>query len=87
MPKVDSVEAQYENFQNNNLYSNTYNPGLKDHPNFKWNNKHTLNANQGVQWVPQSPPKKPSPLEEALTGFMKASQTSFELSGKTRRNI
>lgn len=29
-------------------------------------------------------PKKPSPLDEALTNFMKANQTSFEEIGKNQ---
>lgn len=33
--EVKSVEVQYANFQKNNPYSNTYNPGSKDHMNFK----------------------------------------------------
>lgn len=31
-------EVEFANFQKNNVYSNTYNPGWKDHPNFCWSN-------------------------------------------------
>lgn len=37
-PEVESAETQYANFKKNNPYSNTYNLGWKDHPNFKWRN-------------------------------------------------
>lgn len=77
-----SVDAQYANFQKNNPYSNTYNLGWKDHPNFKWNNNHIMNANKRVPHVPQAPQIKPSPLEEVLTNFMKAIQLSFEQEGR-----
>lgn len=48
------------------------------HPNFKWRNNQTLNSNQGIQQVPQAPQQKPSHLEETLSNFIKATQTSFE---------
>lgn len=44
-----SEEVQFSNFQKNNLYSNTYNIGWKEHPNFRWNNNQNPNANQGMQ--------------------------------------
>ena len=40
----DSHEAVHfvsnQSRQNNNPYSNTYNPGWRNHPNFYWNNNH-----------------------------------------------
>lgn len=42
-------EAKVSNFQRNNPYSNTYNPGWKDHPNFRWVNNKNLGATQGIQ--------------------------------------
>lgn len=33
-----SEESQFANFQKNNPYSNTYNMGWKDYPNFRWRN-------------------------------------------------
>lgn len=33
--EFESAEVHYANFQKNNPYSNTYNPGWKDHLNFK----------------------------------------------------
>ena len=41
------------NFRPNNPYSNTYNPGWRNHPNFYWNNPNDQNssgpANQGFE--------------------------------------
>ncbi|XP_062025882.1 uncharacterized protein LOC133742218 [Rosa rugosa] len=40
-----------------NPYSNTYNPGLRDHPNFRWaNNDNTLRPPQGPGQNSQRPP-------------------------------
>lgn len=52
---VESLEFQSANFQKNNPYSNTYNHGWKYHMNFKLRSNQNLNANQGVQQVPQDP--------------------------------
>ncbi|XP_074336444.1 uncharacterized protein LOC141673589 [Apium graveolens] len=38
--------------QQNNLYSNTYNPGWRNHPNFSWNN----NARPNMPYKPNAPP-------------------------------
>ena len=46
-----------ENQQGGNPYSNTYNPGWRNHPNFRWrNNDNTLNATQNR---PPGFPSKP----------------------------
>lgn len=50
--KFEGLEVQYPNFQKNNTYSNTYNPGWKDHQNFKWSHNQALNSNQGIPHVP-----------------------------------
>lgn len=52
--------------------------------NFKLSNNQTLNANQCVQQAPQC---KPSPLEETLLNFMKATQASFEQVSKSQGNM
>lgn len=44
-----SEEDQFAKFQKKNPYSNTYNLGWKDHPNFCWSNNKNSNANQGIQ--------------------------------------
>lgn len=51
--EVESSEIHHANFQKNNPYFNTYNPGWKDHLNFKWRNNQTLNTNQRVQHASQ----------------------------------
>ncbi|KAG8498696.1 hypothetical protein CXB51_005123 [Gossypium anomalum] len=63
----------------NNLYSNTYNVGWRNHPNFSW-------GGQGNQ-RPQHPPgfqqslyqqEKKSNLEEMFTKFISVSETHFQ---------
>lgn len=67
-----SEEAQFANFQQNNPFSNTYNPGWKDHPNFCWNNNQNSNSNQGMQQSQHDLfQRKPSKLEETLQNFIK----------------
>ncbi|KAM5578091.1 hypothetical protein ABKV19_008423, partial [Rosa sericea] len=47
----------------NDPYSNTYNPGWRDHPNFRWkDNENTQSAPQGFQPRPQGFYQKPQPL-------------------------
>ncbi|KAK2428208.1 hypothetical protein QL285_026743 [Trifolium repens] len=77
-----SEEALYlANFRksnpNNNPFSNTYNKGWRDHPNFGWGG----NTNQSQQQTP--PPqnnqqKNSSPLEDTLNQFIKFTQGGFE---------
>ncbi|GAU38093.1 hypothetical protein TSUD_318870 [Trifolium subterraneum] len=76
-----SEQAMYlSNFKNsstiNNPYSNTYNPGWREHPNFGWGG----NQNQSQQQAPSqnSQPRQQSPLEDALTQFIKVTQGNFE---------
>ncbi|KAI5391768.1 hypothetical protein KIW84_076542 [Lathyrus oleraceus] len=74
-----SEEVQFANFQNNNLYSNTYNSDWKHHPNFRWNNNPNSNANQGMQQSQQALfQRKPTQWEETLYNFIKVTQSSFE---------
>ncbi|CAJ2661759.1 unnamed protein product [Trifolium pratense] len=74
-----SEEAKYlANFKrsnpNHNPYSNTYNPGWRDHPNFGWGG--SQNSNQSQQQTPlqNNQQRKPSPMEETLMQFMKITQ-------------
>ena len=57
------------NFQrsNNNLYSNTYNPAWRDHPNLSWGNNNNIRRPNNYQQQ-QCPPQqeKKSNLEETL---------------------
>ncbi|GAU51545.1 hypothetical protein TSUD_414080 [Trifolium subterraneum] len=76
-----SEQAMYlSNFKKsrttNNPYSNTYNPGWRDHPNFGWGG----NQNQSQQQASSqnSQPRQQSPLEYALAQFIKVTQGNFE---------
>ncbi|GAU46577.1 hypothetical protein TSUD_402660 [Trifolium subterraneum] len=77
-----SEEALYlANFRksnpNNNPFSNTYNKGWRDHPNFGWGG----NTSQSQQQTPppqNSQQKNSSPLEETLNQFVKFTQGGFE---------
>src|SRR5262249_48233221 len=68
-----------ENFQrppHNNPYSNTYNPGWRNHPNFSWSNQ----ANY------QPPPQKPR-LEDLMLEFISTSEARFQNQDASIRNI
>ncbi|GAU26698.1 hypothetical protein TSUD_314750 [Trifolium subterraneum] len=77
-----SEEANYlANFRksnpNNNPFSNTYNKGWRDHPNFGWGG----NTSQSQQQTPppqNSQQKNSSPLEDTLNQFIKFTQGGFE---------
>ncbi|KAG8485620.1 hypothetical protein CXB51_018935 [Gossypium anomalum] len=63
----------------NNPYSNTYNAGWKNHPNFSWGgqgNQRPQNP-QGFQQPPYQQEKKPN-LEEMLSKFILVSETHFQ---------
>ncbi|KAK5811958.1 hypothetical protein PVK06_027350 [Gossypium arboreum] len=71
----------------NNPYSNTYNAGWKNHPNFSWGGQ----GNQRLQHPPgfQQPPfqqEKKSNLEEMLTKFISVSETYFQNTETTLKN-
>ncbi|GAU30099.1 hypothetical protein TSUD_55830 [Trifolium subterraneum] len=77
-----SEEALYlANFRksnpNSNPFSNTYNKGWRDHPNFGWGG----NTSQSQQQTPppqNSQQKNSSPLEDKLDQFIKFTQGGFE---------
>ena len=61
----------------NNPYSNTYNPGWRNHPNFSWNNNNNVqkgnpNPPPGFQGTFNQPPK--SSVEEMLAKLVKDSE-------------
>ncbi|KAL4280726.1 hypothetical protein GQ457_03G013620 [Hibiscus cannabinus] len=71
--------------RNNNPYSNTYNPGWKQHPNFSWNNQgnpsNTIrqnaeasgfeqNMSRQQNQLPQQQPPSTSSLENSLKAFI-----------------
>lgn len=81
-------------------YSNTFNPGWKNHPNFSWRTD-TQNANQPSQpsqpsnrWVPDSSPSSSSfspnqslPLEDAFKSFMQVHAKSMEEQAKINQKL
>ena len=58
--QVNMVGSQGQNFQarRNDPFSNTYNPGWRNHPNFRWSNP--SNPVQGAQF-PQQVMQRPQP--------------------------
>ncbi|XP_045831120.1 uncharacterized protein LOC123922450 [Trifolium pratense] len=78
-----SEEAKYlANFKRNNPkydpYSNTYNPGWRDHPNFGWGGNQNSNQSQQQSSSQNSQQRRPSQLEDTLTQFIKVTQGNFE---------
>jgi len=77
VPEGVSEEANYMgNYQKNNPYSNTYNPGWAQHPNLKYSTNNTLNP-----LLPNPTPqqqRKPSAFEEAMTNFVKMSTSNMQ---------
>ena len=83
--------------QQNNPYSNTYNPGWRNHPNFGWRDNNTqgppgfqrLPPQQQQQNIPYQQPlpqqQKPN-IEELLTKFVTASDTRFQQTDAALRN-
>ena len=61
---------------NNNPYSNTYNPGWRNHPNLQW-------GNQNQQKAPQFE-KQPSTLEDKLNQIMQENQRQHQ---ETQRQL
>ncbi|XP_050365614.1 uncharacterized protein LOC126784174 [Argentina anserina] len=67
----------YQGGQRYNIFSNTYNPGLRDHPNFRWsNNENVLRPHQNTiqfgprpagLFRPQAPPHNVPPPNVAST--------------------
>ena len=78
-------QANYvSNFQRqNNPYSNTYNPGWKNHLNFSWSN------NQGqaipLQQFPQQE-KKPT-LEDMLMQYIQKTDVAIQNNSASIRNL
>ena len=61
---------------NYNPYSNTYNPGWRDHPNFSWS--------QGFQ---QSGPAAPAPPMQLIPQIPQASQHYLDHTIRTRTTL
>ncbi|PIN21729.1 DNA-directed DNA polymerase [Handroanthus impetiginosus] len=63
----------------NNPYSNTYNPGWRQHPNFSWNNNQGQGSAPRFQQVQQSIQEKKPSLEETLIQFMASTTAKFKI--------
>ncbi|XP_017976463.1 PREDICTED: uncharacterized protein LOC108661979 [Theobroma cacao] len=81
------------NRQQNNLYSNTYNLGWRNHPNFLWNNnagpsnpKPIMPPGFQQQARPQIPKKK-SQLEELLLQYMSKTDALIQSYRASLRNL
>ncbi|XP_021799895.1 uncharacterized protein LOC110744239 [Prunus avium] len=69
---------QVNSFQRprNDPYSNSYNPGWRNHPNFSWSNQQQQASSRHPfqqQMQPSSEPKKPA-LEDIIAQFVQTSQ-------------
>lgn len=64
---VDTIN--YVNNQTENPYSNTYNAGWRDHPNFSYENNQTQNA-IGPSGFPQGVTPRNSNLETMMKSFV-----------------
>jgi len=77
VPKGLNKDANYMgNYHKRNPYSNKYNLGWAQHPNLKYSNNNTLNP-----LLPNLQPQqqqKPLAFEEAMTSFVKMTQTNFQ---------
>ncbi|XP_073120512.1 uncharacterized protein [Henckelia pumila] len=77
------------NMPPNNPYSNTYNPGWKNHPNFSWSNQNQNLNQQNVMRPPlgfAQQDKKPS-LEDLMTNFISSTETRLQNQDASIRNL
>jgi len=80
---------------NNNLYSNTYNPGWRNHPNFRWSNNNENNQNQSNSNFPNQTPQPPfnlqnfipRPTQNNQTHQLPAPQPPLQLTGPSRDDM
>ncbi|KAL5573835.1 hypothetical protein UlMin_023432 [Ulmus minor] len=86
--------------RNNNPFSNTYNPGWRQHPNFSWSNQ---GAGQGSNSAPQRPPPQfppgfqqqqkpqtsefPSSMESLLKEYMARNDAVIQSQAASLRNL
>ncbi|XP_048231232.1 uncharacterized protein LOC125370274 [Ricinus communis] len=95
---VSNVEhVDYVGRQQNDPYSNTCNPGWRNHPNFGWRNSNNqgppgyqrLHQQQPMQSIPHQPggsqEKKPN-LEELMMKFIATSENRFQQTDTAVRN-
>ncbi|CAL8988205.1 unnamed protein product [Prunus brigantina] len=63
---LEQANALQARNPNNDPYSNTYNPGWRNHPNFKWSN----NSNQAPQQVQEQKGDQMGELQDMFKKFM-----------------
>ncbi|KAK8945257.1 hypothetical protein KSP39_PZI007733 [Platanthera zijinensis] len=80
--QVDYMGNSYRppyNPNNNIPFNNSYNPGLRNHPNFSWSNPN--NAQRPPQVNPPGfappPPQKSSSLEEVFTKYVASNESNI----------
>ncbi|KAL5542568.1 hypothetical protein UlMin_010278 [Ulmus minor] len=84
----NSEQANYvSNFQRpqHNPYSNTYNPGWRNHPNLSWGNNQGGFKPSSSSYQPQE--KKQTDLEGILGKFIEESRTNFRNQEAINRDI
>src|SRR5262249_41306180 len=80
------------NFQRppqNNPYSNTYNPGWRNHPNFSWTNQQNPRLpppGYNQTHPPQQQQQKPS-LEDLMSKFISTSKARFQNQEASIKNL
>ncbi|KAG8502938.1 hypothetical protein CXB51_000744 [Gossypium anomalum] len=90
-PTTDEEQIHYMGNNNsrsqNNPYSNTYNAGWRNYPNFSWGGQGNQRQQNppGFQQPPYQQEKKPN-LEEMLTKFIAVPETRFQNIETTLKN-
>ncbi|KAL5562718.1 hypothetical protein UlMin_032465 [Ulmus minor] len=76
-------------------YSNTFNPGWKNHPNFSWRSNTQPSPQTNTQWrsetsssnAPPTNAQHSLPLEDAFKSFMQVHAKSMEEQGKMNQRL
>ncbi|KAL5573527.1 hypothetical protein UlMin_023124 [Ulmus minor] len=71
-------------------YSNTFNPGWKNHPNFSWRSNAQNPSQTNTQWRPEassSNAQQSLPLEDAFKSSMQVHAKSMEEQGKINQRL
>ncbi|XP_075475681.1 uncharacterized protein LOC142509402 [Primulina tabacum] len=78
-------QVGFQNRPRNDPYSNTYNPGWRNHPNFSWGGQNNQHRQQrGPPYVmhqgfkPEPSREEKSNLEQMMTKFISATETRFQ---------
>src|SRR5262249_30939398 len=88
MEQVDYA-GNFQRPPQNNPYSNTYNPGWRNHPNFSWTNQQNLRPpppGYNQTHPPQQQQQKPS-LEDLMSKFISTSEARFQNQDASIKNL